>query len=335
MSTRDRSGFTIVELLVVVAIIGVLVALLMPAVQMAREAARRAQCSNNLRQCGMAITHYATAKEFMPASRTYRRTRVADLEKNILGWVIPVLGELEQAGLLMDIRDNKLPTEATPLPILKCPSHGIFGSEDFPTSYVVNGGRANRRTGDIDPDYPNYYYFDWPANGAFVDELPPEVAENKPQPKIRLDEIAKYDGTSNTLMMTENAAAEGWLYADREQLAVTLWFPPEGPIEDFEDPTKTRFIGLNEDFKAGPAKLKDADIGIRYARPASSHPGGFMVVMCDNSVRFMSETTDYRVFAVLMTHRGERANKASLNTFSGAMPPWQSHSHPGYPGTNF
>lgn len=222
----------------------------------------------------------------------------------------------------MDLRDGKLPTEATPLPILKCPSHGIFGSEDFPTSYVVNGGRKNRSGSDVDHDN-----FDWTANGAFVDEAPlPKFAKDKGQHKIRLDEIAKYDGTSNTLMMTENAAAEGWLIADLEQLAQTLWFP--------EDPTDSGFLGLNADFKAGPAKLR---ANVRYARPASSHPGGFMVVMCDNSVQFMSETTNYRVFAVLMTHRGERANDPALDSFSATTPnpTWQSHKDTDYPGTNF
>jgi prepilin-type N-terminal cleavage/methylation domain-containing protein/prepilin-type processing-associated H-X9-DG protein len=329
MVARRNSGFTVVELLVVIAIIGVLVALLLPAVQMARESARQTQCRNNLRQCGMAIANYDTAKGNLPASRT------ADLAGTgkVLNWVVPVLAELEQGPLLTEIRTGKIP-QPTLIPILICPSLTRDASESppagiapgYPLSYVVNGGRQNRADN-----------FDWIENGVFVDKSQTPTAPPRWVDKHSLADIAKYDGTSNTLMLSENPSVPSWLEAPvipaaigsamGEQFSQMLWFP--------EDPsTFAGFIGLNQDLNVAATQFSTK---VRYARPGSHHPGGFNVTMCDGSVQFMSDTTDYRIYAVLMTSRGERANAPANTTFAGPLPDptWQSPSAPDYPGTQF
>ena len=90
MNRPHRRGFTLVELLVVIAIIGILVALLLPAIQAAREASRRAQCTNNLKQVGIAIQNYHDA---------YRALPILGMGSAHGSWVLHLLPQLEQGGL--------------------------------------------------------------------------------------------------------------------------------------------------------------------------------------------------------------------------------------------
>ena len=321
MSARRHNAFTVVELLVVIGIIGVLAAILLPAVQMAREAARAATCRENLGQCSFAASEYANAKGFLPASRT------ANANLNVvLNWVYPVLPYLEQDALHKQILKGTIPSELPQMDVLICTSQagfaieGMAGLATYPASYkstalsyVVNGGRRNSQTN-----------LDFNANGVFIDK---GVIPHPGQDKHRIEEIAKKDGTSNTLMLAETVNAQSYLVAPRQQQSQMLWFP--------EDPnTFVGFIGLNQDRRALPGTV-DADP--RYARPSSEHPGGFNVAMCDGSVHFMAENIDYRVYAVLMTSNGAKANDPDTPVATNLLPEpdWQSSSHANYPGVEF
>lgn len=276
-SSPARAGFTLVEVLVVIAIIGVLVGLLLPAVQMAREASLRAACESNMRQQAQSVVAFSGQHEGrLPCSSA--------------GWAIPLLPYIEQQSLADDLRAGVQPIELR-LPLLVC--LGSPADDPRPLDYGINGGRLNSPTGH-----------DWPANGL------PE----------RIDDVC--DGASNTILVAENCTLSDWLVGVREQERAVLWFP-DGPAK----------FGVNADYATATAA--NLATNERLARPASFHPGGVQVSLCDGSVRWLSNDLDYRVFAVLMTSHGERCTDPATAVFVGTDPAWQSTANPGYPSTAF
>ncbi len=330
MSARKNKAFTLTEMLVVISIIGVLVAMLLPAVQSAREAARRAMCQSNMSQCLKGIITYDARKGFLPASRTYCQVpplpAVATTSWN-QNWVVPVLPMLERQDLADTIRSNSgnpSTVQLETIPVLLCPDDPDIKTPGV-LNYVVNGGRQNGKyiSGGI-----TYNNSDFLANGLFVDKAvpgSPPAAESK----MSLDRA--HDGVSTTIMMAENliagsrdqtgAASLFWAYAPNQQNSQILWFP---------DLSGSDFLGLNQDVTAAGTIPSDF---ARWGRPASFHPGGFNVGFADGSVRYMNESVDYMIYAVLMTSYGDKAQDPTGSTTPN--PVWQSPSGSGYPGTKF
>ncbi|MFH1302859.1 MAG: DUF1559 domain-containing protein [Planctomycetota bacterium] len=131
--TFKRSGFTLIELLVVIAIIAILIALLLPAVQQAREAARRSQCKNNLKQIGLALHNYHGSNRTFPSGVI--RVGTKPNWRNLLGWGTMLLPYMDQAALYNQINVNQAwmtgggsasnlnePAAKTGLPVFVCPS---------------------------------------------------------------------------------------------------------------------------------------------------------------------------------------------------------------------
>ena len=153
---RTRNAFTLVELLVVIAIIGILVALLLPAVQAAREAARRSQCTNNLKQIGVAVRNFSNNHQRLPAGANYAEVEVLPQPLKEYSLFVIILPFIDQGNMYDQydfnhwsrIYGNEHLT-VTPISIYACPSDNAFGRTWGPgrfsrSNYAVCFGSSTR-----------------------------------------------------------------------------------------------------------------------------------------------------------------------------------------------
>jgi prepilin-type N-terminal cleavage/methylation domain-containing protein len=192
-----RGGFTLVELLVVIAIIGVLVALLLPAIQAAREAARRSQCSNNLRQLGLATQNFESALGHLPPSAIVDLTlnpATANGSWGVHGRLMPYL-EQQSLRNMVDVEvgwDFQMAISDVRIPIFQCPSDSRSAEVRDP-----GGGKALLYSTNYGFNLGTWFVYDPQTNeggdGAFF-----------PNSNLPLRRIG--DGTSNTLLASEVTA---------------------------------------------------------------------------------------------------------------------------------
>ncbi|MAT70535.1 MAG: prepilin-type cleavage/methylation domain-containing protein [Planctomycetaceae bacterium] len=208
-----RRAFTLVELLVVIAIIGVLVALLLPAIQAAREAARRSQCQNNLRQLGLALHNYESARKRLPPSA------LVDLSVNSTGnngsWGVHgrILTYIEQENLrgLVDIEtawDNQQAISGVRIETFQCPSDDKAAEMRDP-----GGGKALLFATNFGFNMGTWFVYDpttqQGGDGPFF-----------PNSNLRLAQVT--DGTSNTLAAAE---VKAWTHYNRNGGPSTIDIP--------------------------------------------------------------------------------------------------------------
>lgn len=299
-------GFTLVELLVVIAIIGVLIGLLLPAVQAAREAARRAQCSNNMKQLGLAMHNYHSSHQVFPynfrgegESWSYHRRDC---------WFQRILPYIEQQPLYDKYESTPglyihqdLPLDIVGVPVMSvcCPSDpdspnvgGAASKPAFQGNFMVCVGDASttaspRSATEVATPYTGIFYG---------------------YSKTRFADIT--DGTANTLMISEGItrpvsgtlnswgdAGGYWGSSSHGGTAFTALEPPNTPREDFIHTCK------NVNVPRSPCR-SGAVVGERIVFARSYHPGGVNVAMADASVRFISETINLTTFRGLSTRAG-------------------------------
>ncbi len=296
------NGFTLVELLVVIAIIGVLVALLLPAVQAAREAARRSQCTNNLKQIGLGLSNYESSVQMFP-TQIAPYQEVPGVDGNGWSWMTAILPFVEQQALYDSIRPEgqmaagmgmnnpvNYPAIKTPVDVYYCPSDQAKGTtvddawkvtpgvEIAVTNYVGVMGPHNIGNGSIFgglPDCHNYGIYGFEeCTGTFWrhSHLAP----------VKLKSFT--DGLSNTIIagevMPEYDSFKYWA------LSNGTWASTVAPINYLPEP--------NEPWNGWRDQT-----GFR-----SRHPAGAFFLWGDVHVSFLSESIDETVYRGLSTRAG-------------------------------
>lgn len=348
MSCRNRSGFTVVEMLVVITIIGVLAALLLPAVMMAREAARKTQCASNLGQISKAQMIYATNKGYLAPARQITAYGAANpMVASYFHWVHPILPELDQAALAQTINDNnKLGRDIQyewngntkgellrmRMAVLICPSDPTTSDATYfeaPNCYGANVGRVNNYTTTV-CGAPNAKPYDHIHNGVFEELLGTSCS----RAKVSLADISNGDGTTNTIMYAESLDFFTWRGAEAEYDVGLNWYAftsTTDPWTSVSPPSNTEltsFVQLLANPLAGKrdrsAVATDYGSGIGV-HPSSKHSArGFNATMCDGSVRFISDSVNYSVYALLMTSKGRAAYTPGATPAAPVpQPTWQ------------
>jgi prepilin-type N-terminal cleavage/methylation domain-containing protein len=333
-----RSAFTLVELLVVIAIIGVLVALLLPAVQAAREAARRTECTNNLKQLALGVIQFEQANGYYPPGGENGNTRDKD-QKYVEGcaggaggnwannwgtWIMWILPYIEHSSIFdqIPLRDGKpapviryitsRPDKTMPvIGMLKCPSDGYERDRAY-SNYTGSNGPECHNAGCSRLIFSCHSIYWEPTN---IDHANLACAVNKNPPcklhgmfsriacwRVQLKDVL--DGTSKTILLGEKRIEyEGHLRDIGPHPTVGYWMGVNGG-----NAHANSMIPINYPTNPTIDNCKPAEFDRWNENTAwgfnSFHPGGALFAMVDGAVVFLSDDISTLTLS-LMAHKSE------------------------------
>ena len=287
----SRRGFTLIELLVVIAIMAILVALLLPAVQQAREAARRSACKNNLKQIGLALHNYhGTNSTFPPflINRAGNPSRIADVDKGA-NWLVFLLPYVERKPLYdrwnFDIPANQNPGRSAELTVYKCPTdpfstgnfcsyagggwaRGNYGMNVGPCSFGVGGRSSLGGIGGANYVVRFRDVTDGTSNTVAVDELRAGLNEHDLRGSWAMPGLSA--GTAAMFNDASTPNSREPFSDDMENCAVSGLAGSSRGMGCFDGPTTSQMTAR------------------------SMHPGGLQILMVDGSVRFVSDSINFK-----------------------------------------
>jgi prepilin-type N-terminal cleavage/methylation domain-containing protein/prepilin-type processing-associated H-X9-DG protein len=306
MNSQKKSGFTLVELLVVISIIGVLAALIIPAVNAAREAARRTQCINNQRQIGQALLANATSKQRFTGYTN--RLRRSDGSTITASWVVKILPEIGRRDIYDAVVSGSSGSPFGYMDLMVCPSDLPANKNEPWLSYVVNCGLPDYQTDSPSPGK----VIDWKANGVFHER----VRQNAAYTDVSLSYIGKHDGASSTLLLSENIAAYQWPgigwksppNPQGEREGGFVWSKYVNATDIPGSPGLRRAInGVDESFANQSYDGNSASVELA-AKPSSRHPGGAVVVFADSHTKFINDEISLGIYGSLCSPYGKKCS---------------------------
>jgi prepilin-type N-terminal cleavage/methylation domain-containing protein len=297
-----RCGFTLIELLVAIAVIAILISLILPAVQQAREAARKTQCRNNLHQYGIAMHSYVDGHKLFPPSSTSDVEQGGwignPLSRHLHSWHTMTLPQMDQGTLYQQVdqkvssfHPNNRNVARARLPFQRCPSYSgrVFSADEHymrfspefaTTNYVAMGATApgviyGGNTGLFTPD------------GVMF-----------PISSTRIEDIT--DGTSDTFLLVETREEDYSVWVDGGVMAVVA--------TTYDEANSPTYAGKGLALNHTPYFEYESPY-VKWG-PSSMHTGGAFHLFADGGARWVSDNIDKRLYLAMVTRSGKEPNAA-------------------------